>query len=169
MYLATNAAAMSLYGVSESERVGGIRQTPRKRGDLRSRLCARPTQLELSQYRAMDDGTVAAIGIITRDIPLIKLVTYFWNFEGSSCLRANISVMSKLMRPRETGMIQVESGRVRSGNHRAPPVAKPASDERVTCPIPRLRLRKASERQTHMGSWTQISKLALNGWQLSRT
>lgn len=54
MYFATKAAVMSLYGVSESERVGGIRQTPRKRGDLRSRLCASPTQLELSQYRDMD-------------------------------------------------------------------------------------------------------------------
>lgn len=54
MYLATKAAAMSLYGDSESERVGGIRQTLRKRGDLKSRLCASPTQLELSQYRDMD-------------------------------------------------------------------------------------------------------------------
>lgn len=38
------------------------------------------------------------------------------------------SVINRLMRPRETGMIQVESGRVRSGNHRAPPVASAASD-----------------------------------------
>lgn len=54
MYLATKAAAMSLYGDSESERVGGIRQTLRKRGDLKSRLCANPTQLEMSQYKDMD-------------------------------------------------------------------------------------------------------------------
>lgn len=54
MYLDTKAAAMSLYGVGESECDGGIRHRPRNRGERRRRLWARPMQLELSQYSAMD-------------------------------------------------------------------------------------------------------------------
>lgn len=33
------------------------------------------------------------------------------------------STMSRLVSPRQTGRIQVESGKVRSGNQRAPPAA----------------------------------------------
>lgn len=36
------------------------------------------------------------------------------------------STMSRLVSPRHTGKIQVESGEVRSGNHRAPPAARAA-------------------------------------------
>lgn len=46
--------------------------------------------MELLRAGTLTDGTVAVTAIITRDIPLMKLVTYFWNFEGSNCLRANI-------------------------------------------------------------------------------
>lgn len=34
------------------------------------------------------------------------------------------STMSRLVSPRQTGRIQVESGKVRSGNHREPPAAR---------------------------------------------
>ncbi len=34
------------------------------------------------------------------------------------------SMMSRLVRPRQTGRIQVESGKVRSGNHRVPPAVR---------------------------------------------
>lgn len=47
---------MSLYGVSESERVDGIRHIRRNRGERSTRLWTSPTQLELSQYTAMDCG-----------------------------------------------------------------------------------------------------------------
>ena len=38
----------------------------------------------------LTDGTVAAMGIISTEIPLMKLVAYFWTFEASSLLRAKI-------------------------------------------------------------------------------
>lgn len=94
--------------------------------------------------------------------------------------------MSRLASPRHTGKIQVESGAVRSGNHRAPPVARAActaaqhtvrfehrtAAQKLVAGLPgsfKLRFRRARERLIHRGSWTQTSRLALNGWQLSLT
>lgn len=41
------------------------------------------------QTHTLTEGTVAAMGIINREIPLIKLVTYFWNLDASILRRAN--------------------------------------------------------------------------------
>lgn len=114
----------------------------------------------------MDDGTVAAMGIISMEIPLMKFVANFCTFEASSLRRAKISVMRRLVSPRVIGKTQMESGRVRSLNQRAPPTDSSSHTE-IECVAPRLRLRKARDIHTHIGSCTHTSTLALNGWQLS--
>lgn len=78
-------------------------------------------KLEDSQYNAMEEGTVAATGIITTDTTRKKFVASFWNLETSIFCEAKISTISKFMTPSETGKIHVESGAVRSVNHNAPP------------------------------------------------
>lgn len=52
-----------------------------------------------------------------------------FNYDCSACSSAHsrpTSTMSRLVSPRHMGKIQVESGEVRSWNHRAPPVARAA-------------------------------------------
>lgn len=47
--LAQKAAERSRYGVSESDLLGGIRQSWRNPGERSSRFCVRPMRLEHSQ------------------------------------------------------------------------------------------------------------------------
>lgn len=106
----------------------------------------------------LTEGTAAAIGTIRTENPRIKFRTSLWKRVGLSLWRENIwrrkresgelhhrsydhtpadgltSTMSRLVNPTQTGRIQVESGNVRSGNHRVPPVTRSpwsATDTRV--------------------------------------
>lgn len=96
----------------------------------------------------LTDGTVAAMGIINTDSARMEFVANLWKRDGLTRWRENTwrrevgwltsagqlynhpcayrltSMMSRLVSPRQTGRIQEESGKVRSGNHSAPPVAR---------------------------------------------
>lgn len=77
---------------------------------------------------------------ISRDVSVVRRVN------GGSCEGCSIhecsaqsiltSTMSRLLSPRHKGKIHVESGEVRSGNHRAPPVVRPhcpAAQHTISC------------------------------------
>lgn len=143
-----------------------MQHSRRKVGERSNRLCESPMKLEDNQYNAMDEGTVAATGIITTDNTRKKFVASFWNLETSIFCEAKISTISKFKSPSETGKIHVESGAVRSVNHNVPPVENCSLTSEFKAPT--LQLRKARDTKTHIGICTHTSKVALKGWQLSR-
>ncbi|XP_037097570.1 fibrinogen C domain-containing protein 1-like [Syngnathus acus] len=101
------------------------------------------------RWGKLTDGTPAAMGIINRDNIRMAFVTTLWTdnrhvgpLEGKQLNKkkmtmmmttldmigrqSHTSTMNRLVSPRASGRSHVESGDVRSGNHRVPPVAKEA-------------------------------------------
>lgn len=93
-----------------------------KGGDRSMRLCAKPTLLDVSQYKHMHDGTLAATGIITIENALNMFVNTLYILEG--VLNFDIlwiSIILRFVNPNATGNIQEWSGSVRLGIQPIPP------------------------------------------------
>lgn len=91
-------------------------------GDSSMRLCAKPTLLDVSQYKHIQDGTLADTGIITIENALNIFVNTLYILEG--VLNFDIlctSMILKLVNPNATGSIQEWSGSVRLGIQPIPP------------------------------------------------